>query len=113
MAENVRLVNGGYFVCKMAVRWNDENGNTQETSNDTGELAITQYSILEPAQSDVVPQPGASCWIVAYVEGGPTHESGDNFDYCPGDGAQAVYTINGTVDFPSFSKQDDVMSWED
>jgi len=113
--ENVRVVNSGGFVMKAALRWTDQNGQTQESSGDTGELALGQYAILGPGHNggDNWPQQGASCWMVAYVRSGPTHESGDNFTWMLGCGAQVVYGISGSVFNPSWSLDDQVNgSWE-
>jgi hypothetical protein len=45
---------------------------------------------------------GTSCWARAYVQGGPNHDSGDNFAFQTGK-ANVTYTLTGSVDFPSFS----------
>ena len=49
------------------------------------------------------PNDGTSCWARAYVQGGPNHDSGDNFTYTANSSAVVVYTLTGGVDNVSFS----------
>lgn len=44
-----------------------------------------------------------SCCARAYVQGGPNHDSGDNFTYDPNSSLTVVYTLTGGVDTTLFS----------
>ncbi|HYH08512.1 MAG TPA: hypothetical protein VEK11_15760 [Thermoanaerobaculia bacterium] len=95
MPNQVIFHNNAGFATSFSIQWNGgETGRTEMTTKgDTITLDLTRISIPE----------GTSCWARAYVQGGPNHDSGDNFNYSRADTSTAVYTISGGTLNPSFS----------
>ncbi|MEO8378339.1 MAG: hypothetical protein ABI779_01625 [Acidobacteriota bacterium] len=95
MPNNVIFHNNAGFDTSYSIQWNGgQTGRTEMTMNGkTITLDLTRISIPE----------GTSCWARAYVQGGPNHDSGDNFNYSSTDASTAVYTISGGTLNPSFS----------
>ena len=95
MPNQVIFHNNAGFATSYSIQWNGgETGRTEMTTNGkTITMDLTRISIPE----------GTSCWARAYVQGGPNHDSGDNFNYSRGDTSTAVYTISGGTLNPSFS----------
>ena len=67
-------------------------------SGRTAVLPVDQHASID--MSNTSAPVGQSCWARAYVQGGPNHDSGDNFN---NGGSDVTYTLSGTVDAPSFS----------
>lgn len=63
------------------------------TAGGVAKVDLREYGVPE----------GTSCWARAYVQGGPNHDSGDNFNYGEDDSSTASYSITGTTLNPSFS----------
>jgi hypothetical protein len=95
MPNNVIFHNNGGFATSFSIQWDGgESGRTEMTTNgDTISMDLTVLTIPD----------GTSCWARAYIQGGPNHDSGDNFTYAAADTSTAVYTISGTTLNPSFS----------
>jgi hypothetical protein len=95
MPNQVIFHNNAAFDTSFSIQWNGgQTGRTEMTSGgNTISLDLTRISIPE----------GATCWARAYVQGGPNHDSGDNFNYSRADTSTAVYTISGATLTPSFS----------
>jgi len=82
------------FNCTFNVQWNGgESPRTSETSN--GETACMDISTLS------IPD-GTSCWARAFIDAGPNHDSGGNFNYSV-NGGSATYSISGATIDPSFN----------
>ena len=97
MPNNVIFHNNAGFDSSFSIQWDGgETGRTQVISL-SGNASMDLTTLRIPT--------GASCWARAYVQGGPNHDSGDNFTYDPTDTSTAVYTISGGTLNPSFSLQ--------
>ncbi|RON06247.1 hypothetical protein [Pseudomonas brassicacearum] len=91
----VEFHNRAGFASSFSVQW--DGGETNRTN------VITAGGVEKiNLRTCGVPE-GTSCWARAYVQGGPNHDSGDNFDYREGDSSIASYSITGTTLNPSFS----------
>ena len=95
MADNVNFHNAAAFSSSFSVQWDGgETGRTEVC--DAGES--TEMNIA----SGPHPAEGTSCWVRAYVYGGPNHDSGRNFTYSAGSGTES-YTISGGTLTPSWN----------
>ena len=90
----VSFVNNCAAVSSFAVKWNGGE------SSRTTVLMSGQNASIE--MSDTSAPAGISCWARAYIQGGPNHDSGDNFT---NGGPNLTYILSGSVDSPSFSMQ--------
>ena len=70
-----------------AVEW--DGGESQRTAV----LQIDQQASIDTSNTNA--PAGVSCWARAYVQGGPNHDSGDNFN---NGGPNVTYNLSGTVD---------------
>ena len=95
-ANSVVFHNQGGFDCSFSVQWNGgQTGRTPTLSIDqTYTLDLTRYSNIPV---------GTSCWARCYVDGGPNHDSGRNFNFSGATTGSVEYTISGGVDNPSFN----------
>lgn len=48
---------------------------------------------------------GENCWIEVDVDAGPNHESGQNFILSEDSTFQGTYELNGSVQFPSWTRE--------
>jgi hypothetical protein len=62
-------------------------------AGENGLIDLSKYNIPD----------NQSCCARAYVQGGPNHDSGDNFTYEATSTVTVVYTLTGGVDNTSFS----------
>lgn len=90
----VTFQNEGAFVASFSVQWNGgESGRTPVVR--FGETTAIDMANFPPPGG-----PGVSCWARAHIQGGPNHDSADNFNP---DGGNVEYVIKGTILSPSFS----------
>lgn len=94
MPDNVIFNNSAGFDTAFSVQW--DGGQTLRTDV----LSLGQTTTMDMTTGPH-PSDGTSCWVRAYVNGGPNHDSGRNFDYSS-DGSTVQYTISGTTLNPSF-----------
>ncbi|MEO7592981.1 MAG: DUF1842 domain-containing protein [Byssovorax sp.] len=84
----------------------DSSFSVQWNGGETGRTPVIsagQSVALNMSSSSYSTPDGTSCWARAYVQGGPNHDSGENFTYSTSSNAVVVYTLTGGVDTPSFS----------
>jgi hypothetical protein len=93
-ADNVVFNNSAGFDCSFSIQW---------SGGQTGRTGMTALGQTVTMQMSDGPKPpsGTSCWARAYVQGGPNHDSGRNFNYVPNAGT-VQYTISGGTLTPSF-----------
>lgn len=88
----VTFINNAGFDSSFSVQWGGGE------SGRTAVLALGQTASID--MNDTSAPPGTSCWARAYVQGGPNHDSGSNFN----NGVPTVtYRITGTTLDPSFT----------
>ena len=88
----VTFVNSAAADSSFSVQWNGGE------SNRTPVLMSGQNAYIDMANTSA-PE-GTSCWARAYVQGGPNHDSGSNFNV---GSSNVTYILTGTVDDVSFS----------
>lgn len=88
---NVTFVNSMAADASFSVQW--DGGQSPRT----GVLMAGQNASIDMA--GISAPAGTSCWARAYVQGGPNHDSGDNFSQ---GGNNVTYILTGGVDNPSF-----------
>ncbi len=86
--------NGAAFACDFSIQWN---GGESDRSN---RLLAGMTNTLDIPPAAIAA--GASCWLRAYVVGGGTHDSGDNF--VAGTNHFVQYEIKGTTGTPSWNR---------
>lgn len=95
MPNNVIFHDNGGFCTSFSIQWNG--GQTGRT----GIVCLGQTVAMDLTRLNI--PDGTSCWARAYIQGGPNHDSGDNFIFTRSDTSTAVYTISGGTLNPSFS----------
>lgn len=95
MPHSVEFHNRAGFASSFSIQW--DGGETPRTE------VITAGGVAKQDLRELGVPEGVSCWARAYVQGGPNHDSGDNFDYRNADSSIASYSITGTTLNPSFS----------
>lgn len=96
MASYLKIINDSGFSASFSGQW--EGGETDRTMVVGGEVGAAAYIDLTKYSIPL----GTSCWVRAYVQEGPNHDSGDNFTY-NANGMTAVYRITGSTLNPSFN----------
>ena len=88
----VTFINNAAADSSFAVEWNGgESGRTVVLAAN-GSATIDMGNTSAPS--------GTSCWARAYVQGGPNHDSGQNFNVGSDD---VTYRLTGGVDNVSFA----------
>lgn len=89
------LRNGGGFVCRGKVAYEDEDGQTIMTEAETGDILLGQAGDVDPGALGV--PNGAKVWLYVVVIGGSNNQASQAFQYESGSPKMANYVITGTT----------------
>jgi hypothetical protein len=103
--SKVSLQNGGGFCGKFSVGWNNSTGYNETDNSDDYCNPNSKQIDLMPYHSNGKINTGDSCWLIWHMDGGPNHNSGDNFTFDAQSDSNISYTITGGVLTPSFHQQ--------
>ena len=89
------LRNGGGFVCRGKVAYEDEDEQKVVTDDETGDILLGQQAEVDPGSLGV--PDGAKMWLYVHVIAGSDSEAFHRYRYEKGNKNKAHYVITGTT----------------